>query len=220
MRASSARNTVRPFYESDSWIRRCWQRESRGWKRERRGVWPRIFVHSRTKPKKCGGSRAEWRWRVINGRDSIWGQSTFLSSPLLSHSLSCPCVYLFVVPRQSFAFSCAFATCVEREVISCPPRDPCPIFFYYSMTRTRESTEVSTITSCSRRHSYVTMAVAGMSEEPFSFPKNIARSYTNCRIVTIYITKWVLWGSWSEFRLRPNIMITHAAIDCYLYIDA
>lgn len=36
---------------------------------------------------------------------------------------------------------------------------------------------VSTITSCSRRHSYVTMAVAGMSKEPFSSPKNITRDY-------------------------------------------
>lgn len=42
---------------------------------------------------------------------------------------SCPLlpvlsVRLFIVPRLSFAFSHAFATCVEREVISCPPRDP------------------------------------------------------------------------------------------------
>jgi len=141
----------------------------------------------------------------------------------LSHSLSCPCVCLFVVPRLSFAFSRAFATCVEREVISRPPRDPRPVFFYYSMTRIRESTEVSTITSCSRRHSYVTMAVAGMSEEPFSSPKNITRDYAKLHKLQsghyLCSEMGVMGIMEREFRLRPNIMITHAAIDCYSYID-
>lgn len=109
--------------------------------------------------------------------DGIQFEANQHSCPLLPVSLPIlsVCLPFRRSPRLSFAFSRAFATCVEREVISCPPRDPRPIFFYYSMTRIRESTEVSTITSCSRRHSYATMA--GISEEPFSSPKNITRDY-------------------------------------------
>lgn len=82
--------------------------------------------------------------------------------------------------RLSFAFSRAFATCVEHEVISCPPRDsPRPVFFYYPMTRKSErmSTEVSTITSCSRKQSYITTVVEMSEKNLFSSPENISRNY-------------------------------------------
>lgn len=144
MRAFSARNSVQPFYEFDSWVRRCWRKERRRWKRGRRGVRPwivPIFVHSSSEPKESEGREhgevASDKWTGFNLRPI-----NILVLFSLSPSLSCPCVCLFVVPRLSFAFSRAFTTCVKREVISCPPRDPRPVFFYYSMTRIRESTKV------------------------------------------------------------------------------
>lgn len=75
----------------------------------------------------------------------------------------------------------------------------------------------STITSCSRGHSYVTMAVARMSEEPFSSPKNITRDYAKLHKLQ---SGYYLCSEMGVIgiMLRPNIMITHATIDCYLYV--
>lgn len=136
--AFSARNSVQPFCESNSRPRTATlvtkDDGDGGGKQERRrnsgdgeegrdkierGPLRFLFTVVPNEPKETTERRGRWgqRWRVINGRDSIWGQSTFLSSPLARPLLVLSvCLPFRRRSRLSFAFSRAFATCVEHEL--------------------------------------------------------------------------------------------------------
>lgn len=113
--------------------------------------------------------------------DGIQFEANQHSCPLSSRCLSCPCMSAFSSFSAVFRFFSRIRyLCRARGNILPTMGFARPVFFYYPMTRKRErmSTEVSTITSCSRKQSYITTTVVEMSEKNlFSSPENISRNY-------------------------------------------